>query len=146
MGGFSENNTEETAPKRRGRKPGSISAPKQTEVLAKIRTTLEVLFGTASALTIASGNPVLIKDGHAIASGAPNLINSILILCQQDKNVRAFFISLSTGSAYANVMISAMPIVIAILSNHGLIPPIFGTPVPIPNSVTNGIDTLVNTP
>ncbi len=132
--------SESAAPKRRGRKPGATNAvaARQTETLNKIRTTLEMLFGTASTLAIATGGvdkdgipKPLARDGIVIKQGAPNLIEAILVLCQQDKNVRDFFLSLSTGSAYANVVIASLPIVIGILANHNLIPPIFGTPAPV---------------
>lgn len=83
----------------------------------------------------------LAKDGTVISLGAPALIDAIIVLCQQDKEVRAFFLSLTTGSAYANVVIASLPIIIGILANHNLIPPIFGTPASLAvETPKNGVE------
>ncbi len=131
----------EEAPKKRGRKPGA-QVSRETETLKKIRTTLEMMFGTVSTLAIASGGvdsngipKPLARDGLVIQQSAPNLIDALLVLCQQDKNVREFFLSLSTGSAYANVVIASIPLVIGIMANHNLIPPIFGS-APVQNGTS----------
>ena len=87
-----------------------------------------MLLGAAGLMAVAGGK--LAADGQAIAMGAPNLTASIVELCRQDKRVREFMLSLTTGSAYANVAIATMPIVIAILANHNLLPPILGIGVP----------------
>lgn len=137
--GYSATN-EVNAPKRRGRKPGSTTTVKQTETLKKIRTTLELMFGTASGLMGAAGGKIAL-DGVIIRQGSPALIDALIVLCEQDKHVREFFISLGTGSAYANVVIAAMPMVIGIMANHNLIPPIFGTPAPVAMPASpNGIE------
>ena len=136
----------EIAPKKRGRKPGSVSINRQTEALGKIRTTLEMIFGASAGIIATVGvktnNIALVNDAKVLTPSFPqenskpipnpqvqNLIESILVLCQQDKAVREFFLSLTTGSAYTNVVIAALPMIIAILANHNLIPPIFGSPV-----------------
>jgi hypothetical protein len=77
------------------------------------------------------------SEGNALkASDNPmikNLIDAIVLLCQQDKNVRDFFLSLTTGSAYTNVMVATIPLIIAILANHNLIPALFTSVAPVPN-------------
>ena len=141
--GFSAN---EEAPikKRRGRVPGSVAPAKQTEALGKIKTTLQMIFGAASGMAIAVGvstqNNALQRDGNILSpahKATDNLIDAILVLCQQDKAVREFFLAITTGSAYTNVVVASLPVVIAILANHNLIPPIFGTPAAIPEPNPN---------
>ncbi len=97
------------------------------------------MFGTASALAMASGGKIA-QDGAVIRAGSPALVDSICVLCQQDKSVREFMLSLTTGSAYANVVVASLPIVVGIMANHNLIPPIFGTPAPVQVSIPNGTE------
>lgn len=108
----------------RGRKP-SVKASMDT----RIRTTLETMLGSVSALLTIAGEPAA-TDGAILARGSPAFIDSLINLAAEDKNVRTFLVGLTTGSAYANVVIAAAPIVIGILANHALIPPIFGLMAP----------------
>lgn len=126
----------ENAPKKRGRKPGSQGV-RQDASIGQIRTSLESIVGMITAGLYFSGKPTLQADGQVIAQHSKNLVDSIVNLCKQDKNVRTFFLQLSQSSAYGTVVVAALPIIIGILANHGLIPPLFGTPVP---STPNGVE------
>lgn len=115
------------------RKPrGRAAGQKQT--LDRIRLMLEMTFGGATMIA-GRANAV---DGMIIKAGSPALIDSIMQLCEQDKRVRDFLFDLSSSSVYLNVAMASAAIIVPILANHGLIPPLFmPSPQPIPNA-TNG--------
>jgi hypothetical protein len=144
---FSETTTSdgtdtETAPagkKTRAKRGTGLNAQRQTESLKKIRSTLIMVFsGSAGMLRMLgniTNNEPLIADSHVFSpvntvTGNTNtsvheLIEAIVKLAEQDKNVRDMLLSLGSGSAYTNVVVAALPMIIAVLANHNLIPNIF---------------------
>ena len=138
--------------KPRAKRGTGLAAQRQTESMKKIRSTLILLFsGSAGMLRMLgnlSGNDALTADSHvfspinAITGNANDsvhqLIEAILKLAEQDKNVRDMLLSLGNGSAYTNVVVAALPMVIAVLANHNLIPNLFKmAPVEtLPNAAT----------
>jgi len=123
--GLNGSSSEIEPKKRRGRVPGGVNVKAQGETLKRIETGFKGMLQGAGSLMLAMGGKVAL-DGQAILLNEPNLTASVVELCRQDKRAREFMLSLTTGSAYANVAIATVPIVIAILANHNLLPPIFG--------------------
>lgn len=107
--------------------------------------------GTCVMLGSATGNVALLNDARIITPVQPdtnqknmhvqNLIDAILVLAQQDKNVRDMLLAMTTGGAYTNVIIASVPIIVAILANHNLIPPLFTMPAIKSEQVPNGTAT-----
>ena len=117
------------------RKPRGRSAG-QTAALARIRAMLETAFG--GAILVTSGFNA--TDAMIISNSSTAIIDSVIALCQQDKKVRDFMYQLSATSAYAGVVIATMPMVIGILANHKLIPPLFMPAPPNAGNVSqNGV-------
>lgn len=140
----SETESGEVAPitdkKTRAKRGTGVQAQRQTESLRKIRSTLVMIFsGVAGSLRMfgtLTQNDALTADSHVISpintvtgnanDSSQELIEAIIKLAEQDKNVRDMLLSLGNGSAYTNVLVAALPMIIAILANHNLIPNIFG--------------------
>lgn len=118
----------ENAPKRRGRKPGGTNgAPaentkRQSESIAKIDGMLDIVLSGAGMMAMQYNR----ADGMIIISGKDRLKASIIELCKQDKRIRDMLLDMATSSAYVGVIIASASIIIPILANHNLIPPIFG--------------------
>lgn len=131
----SEPASDDVQPKKRGRKPGSVSTKADIE---RIRVMLSVYLSGTSAL-VSKVNQI---DALIIESGAPNLINAICVLAEQDKNVRLFLLQLSITGAYGGVIMASLAIIVPILANHNLIPPLFQAKPQQPQSEgfpTNGV-------
>ncbi len=144
--------TEETPPtgtkKPRAKRGTGLNAQRQTESLRKIRSTLVMVFGgTAGTLRMMgniAGNDALLADSFVFSpvnqvtgnvnQSVNDLIEAIVKLSEQDKNVRDMLLSLGSGSAYTNVVVAALPMIIAVLANHNLIPNIFKA-APAPEQV-----------
>lgn len=116
---------EEVAPKKT-RKPRSPNgqAVRADNTYERIRTGLTLVFGTASTLTSFANK----TDAMLIQQHSAVIIDSIIELSKQDKGVRTFLLSMSETSAWGNVCMASLPLVIAILANHNLIPNLFRSP------------------
>jgi hypothetical protein len=74
-------------------------------------------------------------DGAIISAGSKDLIDAIIELCRVDKSVRLYLSALATQSVYAGVIMAALAIIVPILANHGLIPPLFAPPTSQPTGI-----------
>lgn len=108
---------DEVAPKKT-RKPRQTSIDKQLE---RIELMLDSALGGATKFAELK-NPF---DAMVLQAGAPNLKQSILDLSREDKKVRDWLFDLSTSNLYLNVVAASLAIIIPILYNHNLIPPLF---------------------
>lgn len=109
------------------------------EALETIRGALTLALSGVGATVMA----VNMVDGMAIAQGTPKLVDSIIMLAKQDKAVRLYLLRIATQSAYLNVIGSVVAILIPIMANHKLLPPIFAAPFALPQD-TNGFAPLGN--
>jgi hypothetical protein len=103
-----------------GMGPAPDSEPKRAG--GKRSSTLErdlkaTLDGVATALLFV--NPV---DGQIVAQHSDKLASSWARLAAKNAGVRRVLTSLTTGSAYGEVVIATLLVVIPILANHKLIP------------------------
>lgn len=127
--------TENTGFSVKERKSRGPNRGKDDEALALIAGSLTLALEGVSGL-VSVVNPI---DGMCIKVGSDRLVSSIVALAKQDKNVRLYLLKLATQSAYMNVIGSVMVIIIPILANHNLLPPIFAAPVsPVVNG--NGVN------
>lgn len=80
-------------------------------------------------------------DGDILEANMPQLIAAIVQLAEQDKNVRAYLLAMTVNSAYANVIvILVFGIIIPILANHGMLPPLLMPQQPNPDAVPSQME------
>ncbi len=83
---------------------------------------LDSALGMYASVAISKG---WTPDVRVIAERGPMWKISILELSKEDKRVRDWLFDLSTSNLYLNVIVSSAALVVPILFNHNLIPPLF---------------------
>jgi hypothetical protein len=134
-----------SAPKRRGRPPGSRSkastdkAPRATTPRARKSTTPNLEKRLASSLTTLGTLGCLISpsDGMVVVQGVPALAAALAKLADENPAVRQNLERMLTAGAWSGVIAALVPMAIGIMANHGAIPPamaaMFGAQAPPEN-------------
>lgn len=107
----------DTAPKRRGRPPGSKNA--STMSIRSIEEGLNQQFTLVGTVIFAMNE----YDGKTILQGSPQLAKSLASLCDKNPKVKRNIERMLAGGTYGEVIIAASMIAVPIMANHNLMPP-----------------------
>ncbi len=137
----------DTPEPKKERKPRQSRQTASTEDMERIEGMLRSFATMAVGLTAqVSKNDAIVIAKHTILmppvveEHTPNLITATMQLAEHDRKVRTYLAGLAQQSAYLNVAVAGSAIVLGIMANHNLLPPMFN-PVPVnPNDqqVSNG--------
>jgi len=107
------------------------TAPKGSGRKTDLEKDLGQLFMTLALL----GSMVNQYDGMVIANNAPQMAAAWAALARQNPQVEKVLRSLMSGGAFGAVVITTLPVIIAISANHGLLPEqvgaMVGAPIPV---------------
>jgi hypothetical protein len=123
------------------RKPRQARQSSTTEDMERIEGMLRSFATLAIGLTSqVNQNDAIIIAKHTILQPpvvedhTPNLITATMQLAEHDRKVRVYLSGLAQQSAYLNVGVAASAIILGIMANHHMLPPMFN---PIPVSEVN---------
>lgn len=122
----------------RGQRTGSSAsasnAPRESAALKRdlaiIRESLLALVG-GLGLSVSLVEPF---DGKIILERGPHLVDALVALARQQQRVREALLAFVTASAYADVAMASLAILLPILAHHRLLPELFGWIPPVGGS------------
>ena len=116
-------------------------APRRASRKAELNTIAERLTMLLGAVSLAAGM-FNARDGRIIDRGTDRLVTALIHLAEQDKRVYLLLQNLAVGGAYSEVTIAALAIIIPIMVNHNLLPPLFA--ITVPEDDTSADNTIPN--
>lgn len=133
-------------PPKRGRKPtkphaadtgilGESSSPSKTvgrgkkaDELRSIEAMLQGVVDSSYAMLALGGEmaqrPLLTADALAIQTHGPGIIQAVVRIAENDDKVRTFLCQASTSAGYAQLASAIVPLLLALLANHGMLGPL----------------------
>lgn len=135
--------TEETVVrerKPRGRVPNDGKELERIEGM--LRSSAMLLCAIASKVNANDASVIYthtLAEPPTVPEYTPNLISATMQLCKEDKKVRAYLLGLSAQGAYLNIAMASGAIIMGIMANHKLLPPMFA-PQESPNDHGASVD------
>lgn len=109
----------------------SGNAPKNPSLGRKKRSTWaqkEAVRASLNQLVMFAGAGITVInaiDGQTVMMGGPALVNALVDLAEEDKQIRKYLDFLSGPGKYGPLLLATLGIVVPILANHHLLPQIF---------------------